>query len=267
MAQKSEKAPSLKPPKEWWDKTYAGVKKGNPKLSDEAIRKIVGDMWYNKMKRSGRVAARKAEGKTYGKAPVQKGHLPENIGASMANRAANRISDGFINKGHANYGRKTSPGEEALREYRELNKAHVDNDIEKGLKFPKTGKEIKAAIPNKIKKCNEEIGEINECISDLTSVIAGTKDLTAEIIKECSEYTYVFEDYPIPVTNDSSNTVTPGTTQPEDPKKIAARAISSMQRKIKWKQESIDKLNKIVNNIKDGTKYELNEWELDEYGF
>lgn len=38
-----------KPPKEWWDKHYEEVKKGNPSYSDEQARKTVGDIWYHNM--------------------------------------------------------------------------------------------------------------------------------------------------------------------------------------------------------------------------
>ncbi len=38
-----------KPPKEWWDKHYDEVKKGNPDYSDEQVRKTVGDIWYHQM--------------------------------------------------------------------------------------------------------------------------------------------------------------------------------------------------------------------------
>ena len=56
---KAETAPSLKPPKEWWDKMKA---KG---LKDA----VIGDIWYNKMSGKDRSAKRKAEGKKYGKVP------------------------------------------------------------------------------------------------------------------------------------------------------------------------------------------------------
>jgi hypothetical protein len=60
---------SLKPPKEWWDKKYAEIKKGNPDYTDEQIRSTVGAIWYKEMSKHQRSEKREAEGKTYGKAP------------------------------------------------------------------------------------------------------------------------------------------------------------------------------------------------------
>ena len=38
-----------RPPKEWWDKHYQEVKKGNPSYSDEQIRGTVGKIWHENM--------------------------------------------------------------------------------------------------------------------------------------------------------------------------------------------------------------------------
>lgn len=65
---KPESAPSLKPPKEWWNEMYSKIKKENPKLKDINIRRIVGNVWFNQMSTKSKKAKRKAEGKKYGKA-------------------------------------------------------------------------------------------------------------------------------------------------------------------------------------------------------
>lgn len=64
---KPESAPSLKPPKEWFDKKYQEVKQGNPDYSDAQARATVGDIWHNKMSVSQKKTRREKEGKTYGK--------------------------------------------------------------------------------------------------------------------------------------------------------------------------------------------------------
>jgi len=77
---KPESAPSKKPPKKWWDEMYKKIKSGNPDYSDEQIRETIGSIWYHKMSGQKRSQTRKAEGKTYGKAPVAK-----SIGDVIAN--------------------------------------------------------------------------------------------------------------------------------------------------------------------------------------
>ena len=59
---------SLKPPKEWFDKKYAEVKKGNPDYSEEQINATVGKIWYQEMSNHQRSERRHEEGKEYGKA-------------------------------------------------------------------------------------------------------------------------------------------------------------------------------------------------------
>ena len=93
---KPESAPSLKPPKEWWDNAVKSLKAKNPKLSEESVKKIIGDLWANRMKRSSKKEARKAEGKKYGKAPVAKsfdtamqglGNLVKGLGSAVLKKA------------------------------------------------------------------------------------------------------------------------------------------------------------------------------------
>jgi len=49
-----EKFAPKQPPKEWWDKMYKKIKKGNPKYDDEKIRETVGNIWYNDLSDSKR---------------------------------------------------------------------------------------------------------------------------------------------------------------------------------------------------------------------
>ena len=39
-----------RPPKGWWDKMVKQVKKNSPEYTPEVVDKVVGDLWYNKMK-------------------------------------------------------------------------------------------------------------------------------------------------------------------------------------------------------------------------
>lgn len=71
-AKKPETAPSLKPPKAWFDQKAKEVKAGNPKYTEEQVNATVGDIWYNKMSKKQKGEKRKAEGKKYGKAPEMK---------------------------------------------------------------------------------------------------------------------------------------------------------------------------------------------------
>ena len=63
---KKETDPSLKPPKEWWGKMEKRVKKGNPKYSDDQVKKTIGDIWYHELTDSKRSEIRKRYGKKYG---------------------------------------------------------------------------------------------------------------------------------------------------------------------------------------------------------
>jgi len=38
------------PPKGWWDKMHTDIKKKNPEYDKETLDKVIGDIWYNKMK-------------------------------------------------------------------------------------------------------------------------------------------------------------------------------------------------------------------------
>jgi len=55
--------PSSKPPKKWWNKMYKQVKENNPSYSDEQVRKTIGKIWYQRLKKSKRSQIRKREGK------------------------------------------------------------------------------------------------------------------------------------------------------------------------------------------------------------
>lgn len=66
--ERNESDPSLKAPKKWWDAMEKDVKKRNPKLDDEAVGKIVGDIWYNKLDDKKRKELKSKEGKSYAKA-------------------------------------------------------------------------------------------------------------------------------------------------------------------------------------------------------
>jgi hypothetical protein len=67
---------SLKPPREWFDKKVAEIKKGNPDYSDEQVNATVGKIWYREMSKHQRGERRHEEGKEYGKAPMQKSTSP-----------------------------------------------------------------------------------------------------------------------------------------------------------------------------------------------
>jgi len=49
VADMSKKAPK-QPPKGWWDKMHKDIKNKNPEYDKKTLDKIVGDIWYNKMK-------------------------------------------------------------------------------------------------------------------------------------------------------------------------------------------------------------------------
>ena len=70
LEKKKETDPSLKPPKEWFDKMEAKIKKDNPDYDEERIGATVGSIWYKKMSKKERKKTREAEEKKYGKAPV-----------------------------------------------------------------------------------------------------------------------------------------------------------------------------------------------------
>ena len=55
--------PSARPPKKWWDKMYKKVKKNNPNYSDEQIRKTIGKIWYQRLRKPKKSEIRKREGK------------------------------------------------------------------------------------------------------------------------------------------------------------------------------------------------------------
>jgi hypothetical protein len=63
---------SLKPPKDWFERKCAEVKKGNPDYSEEQVRATVGKIWYELMSKHQRSERRHEEGKDYGKAPMAK---------------------------------------------------------------------------------------------------------------------------------------------------------------------------------------------------
>jgi len=67
-AKKKETDPSLKPPKEWWDKMEGEIKSGNPDYSEEQVDATIGDIWYNNLTSSKRKEIRERYGKTYGPA-------------------------------------------------------------------------------------------------------------------------------------------------------------------------------------------------------
>lgn len=46
--QREDDMPKI-PPKEFWDKMYAKIKKANPDYTDEQIRATIGDIWYHKI--------------------------------------------------------------------------------------------------------------------------------------------------------------------------------------------------------------------------
>ena len=69
LSEKKHTDPSLKPPKEWFNKMKAEIRSKNPDYSDEQVSATVGSIWYKKMKKSDRKETREAEGKKYGKAP------------------------------------------------------------------------------------------------------------------------------------------------------------------------------------------------------
>jgi hypothetical protein len=63
---------SLKPPREWFEKKRAEIKKGNPDYTDEQIDATIGKIWYHEMSKHQRSERRHEEGKEYGKAPEMK---------------------------------------------------------------------------------------------------------------------------------------------------------------------------------------------------
>ena len=65
-AKKPETAPSLKPPKEWFDKMTEKIRKTSPHYSEERIRKTIGDIWYNELTNAKRKEIRERYGKKYG---------------------------------------------------------------------------------------------------------------------------------------------------------------------------------------------------------
>lgn len=71
-AKKPEKAPSLKPPKGWFNKMESRLKKQYPEKSEEDLAQIIGGIWYHKYGTKSKKALRKEEGKKYGPAPKMK---------------------------------------------------------------------------------------------------------------------------------------------------------------------------------------------------
>lgn len=67
LDEKSESDPSLKPPKEWFDKMEKEIKKSNPDYSDEQVKKTIGSIWYKQLDTKKKKELRGREGKTYGK--------------------------------------------------------------------------------------------------------------------------------------------------------------------------------------------------------
>lgn len=65
---KPESAPSLKPPKEWFNKLSKQIKKANPEYSDEKIKATIGSIWYHLLDTKKKKEIRGREGKTFGKA-------------------------------------------------------------------------------------------------------------------------------------------------------------------------------------------------------
>ena len=65
-AKKSESEPSLKPPKEWWDRMYKDVSSKNPSYSEDQIKNTLGDIWYHQLTKSKRSEIRQRYGKKYG---------------------------------------------------------------------------------------------------------------------------------------------------------------------------------------------------------
>ena len=63
---KKESDPSLKPPKQWWEKMMLQIRQGNPSYSEETIEKTIGDIWYHNLTDSKRSEIRERYGKTYG---------------------------------------------------------------------------------------------------------------------------------------------------------------------------------------------------------
>ena len=59
-----EGEPSLKPPKEWWEEQKKEIEHLN--YTDQAVRRILGDMWYHKLSESERRQIREQYGKRYG---------------------------------------------------------------------------------------------------------------------------------------------------------------------------------------------------------
>ena len=45
-----DKIAPKQPPKGWWDMMHTKVKKDNPEYDKETLDKVIGDIWYNKMK-------------------------------------------------------------------------------------------------------------------------------------------------------------------------------------------------------------------------
>lgn len=69
-SKKKESDPSLKAPKEWWDKMVKKIKKGNPSYSEDQIAKTIGNIWANELSDTKKAEIRKRYGKHYGKAKV-----------------------------------------------------------------------------------------------------------------------------------------------------------------------------------------------------
>ncbi|MDB4330230.1 hypothetical protein N9948_00685 [bacterium] len=57
----AKKKPSKRPPKEWFYKVLAEVRKNSPELSEEQARAVVGDMWYNEMNAKSKKRVKKEE--------------------------------------------------------------------------------------------------------------------------------------------------------------------------------------------------------------
>ena len=70
LAKKKETDPSLKAPKEWWDKMVKRVKAGNPSYDDDQVKKTVGHIWANELTEAKRTEIRERYGKKYGKAKI-----------------------------------------------------------------------------------------------------------------------------------------------------------------------------------------------------
>jgi len=68
LEEKEEDDPSLKAPKEWWDKKEKEIKKGNPDYSKEQVAQTIGKIWSD-LGDDKKSEIRGKHGKTFGPAP------------------------------------------------------------------------------------------------------------------------------------------------------------------------------------------------------